>query len=109
MTPAVVVPLPHPAGPPLRWWGWLRRELAPFPGRRQMTLRIVASVVLVTAISMALQVPQLAFSAFFILFVTKENRTLTLITGMVMMAGITAACAISLFLFRFTFDYPELR
>ncbi|MGA2868578.1 MAG: FUSC family protein, partial [Verrucomicrobiota bacterium] len=63
------------------WLAWLRREMAPFPGRREMTLRIVVSVVLVAAISMALQVPQLAFSAFFILFVTKENRALTLLTG----------------------------
>ena len=43
------------------WLAWLRREMAPFFGRSQMTLRIVVSVVLVTAISMALQVPQLAF------------------------------------------------
>jgi multidrug resistance protein MdtO len=91
------------------WLAWLRRELAPFPGRKEMTLRIVVSVVLVTTISLALQVPELGFSAFFILFVTKENRALTLLTGVIMMAGITIATAISLFLYRFTFDYPELR
>lgn len=91
------------------WLAWLRRELAPFPGRKEMTLRIVVSVVLVAVISMALQVPQLGFSAFFILFVTKENRALTLLTGVIMIVGATAATAISLFLYRFTFDYPELR
>ena len=91
------------------WLAWLRRELAPFPGRKQMTLRIVVSVVLVTGISMALQVPLLGFSAFFILFVTKENRALTLLTGVIMMVGITLATAISLILYQFTFDYPELR
>src|SRR5271170_2547601 len=91
------------------WLAWFRRELAPFPGRKEMTLRIVVSVVLVTTISLALQVPELGFSAFFILFVTKENRALTLLTGVIMMVGITIASAISLFLYRFTFDYPELR
>ena len=91
------------------WLAWLRRELAPFPGRREMMLRIVVSVVLVTTISMALQVPQLGYSAFFILFVTKENRALTLLTGAIMIVGITVASALSLFLYRFTFDYPELR
>jgi multidrug resistance protein MdtO len=91
------------------WLAWFRRELAPFPGRMEMTLRIVVSVVLVTTISLALQVPQLAFSAFFVLFVTKENRALTLLTGVIMIIGITIASATSLFLYRFTFDYPELR
>ena len=45
------------------WLLWFRRELAPFPGRRPMTIRMVVAVTLVTLISMALQVPQLAFSA----------------------------------------------
>ncbi len=91
------------------FWTWLRFELAPFPGRKQMTIRLVVTAVLVTIISMALQVPQLAFSAFFVFFVTKENRALTLLTGAVMIVGITVASALSLFLYRFTFDYPEFR
>ena len=42
------------------WVEWLRRELAPFPGRVPMTIRIIVTVAIVTATSMALQVPQLA-------------------------------------------------
>ncbi len=99
----------HVPGHEPGWLAWLRRELAPFPGRKEMTLRIVVSVVLVTVISLALQVPQLAFSAFFILFVTKENRALTTLTGIVMIVGITVATAVSLILYQFTFDYPEMR
>jgi multidrug resistance protein MdtO len=91
------------------WFVWLRRELTPFPGRLPMTIRMVVVVVLVTLISMALQVPQLAFSAFFVFFVSKENRVLTLITGLVMMAGATVATATTLLLYNYTFDYPELR
>ena len=91
------------------WLSWLRRELAPFPGRKEMTIRVVVTVVLVTIISLALQVPQLAFSAFFIFFVTKENRALTMLTGVVMIVGTTVASLASLCLFQFTFDYPELR
>jgi multidrug resistance protein MdtO len=93
----------------LDWLGWIRREFSPAPGREQMTIRLVVTVLLVTMISMALQVPQLSYSAFFVFFVTKENRALTLLTGLVMIIGITVASAISLFLYRFTFDYPELR
>lgn len=91
------------------WLAWLRRELAPFPGRAQMTIRMTVTVVLVTVISLALQVPQLAFSLFFVIFATKENRALTLLTGVIMMVGATVATLASIFLYRYTFDYPELR
>jgi multidrug resistance protein MdtO len=91
------------------WLVWLRRELAPFPGRKAMTIRLVVTVAIVTIISMALQVPQLAFSAFFCFFVTKENRVLTLFTGVLMIFGVTIATIINLLLYTWTFDYPELR
>ena len=91
------------------WLVWLRRELAPFPGRLPMTIRMVVSVSLVVMISMALQVPQLAFSAFFVFFVSKENRVLTMVTGLVMIIGATVATALTLLLYSYTFDYPELR
>lgn len=74
-----------------------------------MTIRMVVAVVLVVITSLALQVPQLAFSAFFVLFVSKENRVLTTLTGVVMIAGTTTATVVTLLLDNFTFDYPELR
>ena len=91
------------------WWEWLRRELAPFPGRRPMTIRLVITTAIVTIISLALHVPQLAFSAFFCFFVTKENRVLTLFTGVLMIFGVTVATIINLALYAWTFDYPEYR
>src|ERR1700678_2705102 len=92
----------HPA-----WLVWLRREMAPFPGRKAMTIRLVVTVAIVTVISMALQVPDLAYSAFFCFFVTKENHVLTLVTGVLMVCGITVATIINLALYTWTFDYPE--
>jgi multidrug resistance protein MdtO len=91
------------------WLVWLRRELAPFPGRKEMTIRLVVTVSIVTIISLALQVPQLAFSAFFCFFVTKENRVLTLFTGTLMIIAITVATIINLLLYTWVFDYPEYR
>src|ERR1700735_4543937 len=85
------------------WLLWLRRELVPFPGRWPMTVRMVVAVTLVTIISMALQVPQLAFSTFFVLFVSKENRVLTMFTGVVMMIGATVATTVTIFLYTYTF------
>lgn len=98
------------AGKPRQpWLAWLHRELAPLPGRGTMTARLVISVLLVTVISMALQVPQLPFSAFIIFFVTKENRVLTMVTGTMMILGTTIAMATTLVLYQYTFDYPEWR
>jgi multidrug resistance protein MdtO len=91
------------------WLSWLRRELAPYPGRDLMTLRLVVGVVLVTIISMTLQIPEAALSAYMVFFVTKENRVLTAITGIGIVVGLTIAVAMSLYLYRYTFDYPELR
>lgn len=91
------------------WLVWLRRELAPFPGRMSMTIRLVVTASIVTIISLALQVPQLAFSAFFCVFATKEHRALTLLTGVLFIVGATAATLINLLLYTWTFDYPEVR
>lgn len=106
MSPAASAKLEkcHPA-----WLLWLRRELAPYPGRREMTIRLVVTAAIVTIISMTLQVPQLAFSAFFCFFVTKENRVLTLSLGLLMILGATISTIINLLLYTWTFDYPELR
>lgn len=91
------------------WAKWLRREIAPFPGRDTMTIRLVVTVVLVIIISMALQVPFLAFSGFVVFFVTKENRVLTMLVGSIAVFGNTIASLATLFLYNYTFDYPELR
>ena len=88
---------------------WLRRELAPFPGRDAMTLRLVLTVVLVTIVSMTLQTQETALSAYMVFFATKENRVLTALTGILMILAATIGIAASLFLYRYTFDYPELR
>jgi len=91
------------------WWRWLRSELAPFPGRALMMWRIVISVVVVIIISMTLQTPETAVSAYMVLFVSKENRATTTIAGVGLTIGVTLGIFISLFLFRHTFDFPEWR
>jgi hypothetical protein len=91
------------------WFEWLRRELAPFPGRREMTIRLVVGVVLVTVISMSLEIPEAALSAYMVFFVTKENRVLTTLTGVLLIVGATVAIAATLLLINWTLDYPALR
>ena len=91
------------------WLVWLQRELAPFPGRSAMTIRLVVATVIVTVVSLALQVPLLAYSAYFCFFITKENQVLTMFVGVLAIVGVTIATIINLLLYTWTFDYPELR
>jgi Fusaric acid resistance protein family len=91
------------------WFDWLRRELAPVRGRREMTVRLVLGVVLVTIISMSLQVPEAALSAYMVFFVTKQNRVLTALTGVLLIVGVTVAIAATLLLLPWTLDFPALR
>jgi uncharacterized membrane protein YccC len=91
------------------WLDWLRRELAPFPGRGAMTLRIVVTVCLVVIISMALQIPEALLSAYMVFFVTKENKVVTTLVGILTILGVTIGIAASLLIYRYTFDWPEVR
>ena len=94
--------------PPTRWL-WLVREMAPSEERWKMTVRMVVSVVVVVVVSMALQTPFTAYSAYMVFFVTKENRVITAITAVALFVGVTVAVALSLLMYRYTFDYPEYR
>ena len=100
----VLAPLHRP-----NWLLWLRRELAPSPGRVAMTLRIVIAVALVTIVSMTLQTPETGLSAYMALFVTKENRVVTTLTGVLMILAATIGIGSSIYIYHFTFDYPQLR
>ena len=92
-----------------RWATWLRSELAYTPGRDLATARIVLTVAFVTVISMTLQVPEAATSAYMVIFVTKENRVVTTLAGVLTILAITVGIIVSFLIYRYTFDYPVLR
>ena len=91
------------------WIGWLKRELAPTRARNIRTAIIVGGVVLCVIISMALQVPELALSAYMVFFIAKENKFLTTITGVGGLIGATIGIVVTLLLYKFTYGHPELR
>ena len=91
------------------WIGWLRHELAPTRAREIRTAIIVGGAVLCVIISMALQVPQLATSAYMVFFISKENKLLTTITGVGGVFVLTIGIAGTLLLYKFTYGHPELR
>jgi uncharacterized membrane protein YccC len=91
------------------WVGWLKRELAPTRAREIRTAIIVSGVTLCVIISMALQVPELAVTAYMVFFVSKESKRLTTITGIGGLIGATIALGGTLLLYKFTYGHPELR
>src|SRR5882724_3396348 len=91
------------------WIGWLRHELAPTRARKIRTAIMIGGAVLCVIISMTLQVPELATSAYMIFFVSKENKLVTTITGVGGVFVLTIGIAGSLLLYKFTYGYPELR
>src|SRR6266566_777820 len=88
---------------------WLRRELAPSHERKVRTLILIGGTVLCVIISMTLQVPQLATSAYMAFFISKENKKVTTLAGVVGLIGLTIGIAASLLLYKFTSGHPELR
>src|SRR6267143_7094381 len=91
------------------WLGWLKGELAPTHARKIRTAIIVAGAVLCVIISMTLQVPQLATSAYMVFFISKESKLLTTITGVGGVIVLTIGIAGTLLLYKFTYGHPELR
>jgi uncharacterized membrane protein YccC len=91
------------------WNHWLRSELAPTRTREIRTAIIVAGTVLCVIISMALQVPEMATSAYMVFFVSKESKLLTKVTGIGGVIVLTIGLAATLLLYKFTYGHPELR
>ncbi len=93
----------------LGWLDWLRRELAPSHEREVRTLIVICGAVLCVIISMALQVPQLATSAYMVFFISKETKEVTTTVGVGGIIALTIGIALSLLLYKLTYGHPELR
>jgi len=91
------------------WIGWLKCKLAPTRLREVRTAIFVAGVVLCVIISMALQVPELALSAYMVFFFSQKTKNLTTIAGLVGLIGLTISIGATLLLYKFTYGHPELR
>ena len=91
------------------WVGWLKHELAPTRGREISTTIIVVGVALCVMISMTLQVPELAITAYMVFFVSKPSKLATTIVGVGGLIGVTISIIGTLLLYKFTYGYPELR
>lgn len=91
------------------WSGFLLKELAPAPDRLNATLRIVVTCVLVVVISMSLEIPEMALSAYMVFFIHREDPVTTALTGVMGIIGLSLAIALTIVAYLYTVDYGVLR
>jgi uncharacterized membrane protein YccC len=91
------------------WVAWLKHELAPTRLREIRTAILVTGTVLCVIISMTLQVPELAVSAYMVFFFSQKTKNLTTFVGIAGLIGITVSIGATLLLYKFTYGHPELR
>ena len=89
--------------------GFLKRELAPFPGRTNVMLRCMLTSAIVIVASQALEVPELPLSLLVVFYVTQSNVVMTRLVGLMFIVGSTLAVGLSIVLLKFTFGYPLVR
>jgi multidrug resistance protein MdtO len=104
---AETAPLPAPRPPQLL--AFLRRELAPLPGRAIGTVRIIIACVVTLVLCMALQVPDAHLAVWVALRVVTEEAGETLLFGIVALLALTIGLAISLVLLTVAMDQAWLR
>ena len=107
MAVADTAPLPAPGFPELL--AFLRRELAPLPGRAIGTVRIVIACVVTLVLCMALQVPDAHLAVWVALRVVTEEAGETLLFGVVALLALTIGLAVSLVLLTVAMDQAWLR
>jgi multidrug resistance protein MdtO len=65
-----------------KWfWGFLKTELSPYPGRAWVVARVTIAATLVMLVIMTFQIPNGFLGAIFTLFLSRENPTATLVAG----------------------------
>ena len=74
-----------------------------------LAFELVLTTVLVVVISMTLEIPEMAVSAYMVFFIQREDPVTTALTGVGGMSAITVGLALSVVAYRFTFEYPAAR
>jgi multidrug resistance protein MdtO len=87
----------------------LRRELRPTPGRLGDTVRIVVVVLAVVAISETFRIPEIALSAYIVLFLSGREAVSTVRTALVAGIAVVLAIFMTIAVFMLSLSEPALR
>ncbi|HXP10833.1 MAG TPA: hypothetical protein VN828_20180, partial [Acidobacteriaceae bacterium] len=77
-------------------WNFLKTELTPYPGRAWVVARITIAATLVMILVMTFQIPSGFLGAIFTLFLSRENPSATLASGLRAIAAFVAATVYTL-------------
>src|SRR6516225_8684500 len=87
----------------------LRRELRPTPGRFGDSVRVVASVLIVVAISETFRIPEIALSGFIVLFLSGREAASTVRTALISGIAVVLAIFATIAVFMLSLSEPALR
>jgi multidrug resistance protein MdtO len=88
---------------------FLRQELAPYPGRRMATCRIVIACVVVLVLCMTLRVPEAYLAVWVVFKIALEESGETLLAGVAALVTITIGISLALVLLLVAMDQQWLR
>lgn len=98
-----------PWSSPSRFWEFLRREMAPTPGRWEAALRVTLSCVICTIPVMAFHLQEPLLVMIFMFVFSKADTTTTLLGTVMGIIGFSIGCAGLLFLYLVVLDLAWLR
>ena len=87
----------------------LRRELRPTPGRLGDSMRIVIVVLATVAISETFRIPDIALSAFIVLFLSGREAASTVRTALISGIAVVLAIFTTIAVFMLSLSEPALR
>jgi len=87
----------------------LRRELRPTPGRLGDSVRIVVVVLAVVAISETFRIPDIALSAYIVLFLSGREAASTVRTALAAGIAVVLAIFVTIAVFMLSLSEPALR
>ncbi len=90
-------------------WDFLKEELAPYPGRVSLVVRMVTASTLVVIIGMTFRIPYTAFAALFALVLSRESIEATANAARTLVIGVVLGAAYVIFGALFALGDPLLR
>ena len=82
---------------PLEWfWSFLRKELAPYPGRAWTVARMTIAATVVMLLIMVFRLPNAALGAYFTLLLSRENPRSTFTSAVSVLGAVGAALVFAL-------------
>jgi multidrug resistance protein MdtO len=105
MSAAPAIDEGDPSGPALMW----RLVITPTPGRLENTVRAVVLVLAVVAIGETFRLPEIALSAYIVLFVSRAEAASTALTALLAGVAVILAILLAMLALIFSLSEPALR